>query len=177
MDLIREYLWFWLILGMVFVCMLFGLLFIFINMCISKTEKYALDRKATKKENKYQGRNETATPVLPPRTQFLLAEAQNYENITERPDGGQNTQSPFQQNMDDPHDHDLNQKDPCERKQIDDNAFQDHDQYLAEDPDYEEIAEQQADYVKVVDEDDVYPPLMEDYDDIAGDDKDYDDLG
>ncbi|XP_061754904.1 aquaporin-11-like [Nerophis ophidion] len=145
-------------------------------------EKYQLDHKATTKENNYQERNQTATPALPPRTQFLLAEAQSYENITEHPDSGQSSMFSFQQITAYPHDHDLNQEDPRERKQIldlqhDDNPFQDHEQNLAEVSDYEEVAEQSGDYVKVYDEGEVHPPLMEDYDDIAGKDQDYDDLG
>nr|XP_057942586.1 uncharacterized protein LOC131138046 isoform X1 [Doryrhamphus excisus] len=202
MDIVREYFWLWLLLAIIFVCVVMGLIFICINLCISKAGKHRLapDHKSTAMGKKYQERNQTMTPPLPPRTQFLLAEAQSYENISERPSCGQKIGSHFQQITTDFHDHEPNMVVPCEPKQILDlqpnyKTFHDFEHNLSPIPKYEEITDEQANYVKVDDEDEPFPPAppnqevvnpvedtMEDYDDVAGEDenqdeKDYDDVG
>nr|XP_057942587.1 uncharacterized protein LOC131138046 isoform X2 [Doryrhamphus excisus] len=164
MDIVREYFWLWLLLAIIFVCVVMGLIFICINLCISK------------------------------------AEAQSYENISERPSCGQKIGSHFQQITTDFHDHEPNMVVPCEPKQILDlqpnyKTFHDFEHNLSPIPKYEEITDEQANYVKVDDEDEPFPPAppnqevvnpvedtMEDYDDVAGEDenqdeKDYDDVG
>nr|XP_024659757.1 ring-infected erythrocyte surface antigen isoform X3 [Maylandia zebra] len=90
MAFIRKYLWLWVVVGMVFVSVVISIIFMFICKCISRkrgqhkipTVKNEFNFKT--ESNKYQQRNiETGTPPLPPRTQFLMAEAQSYENLAE----------------------------------------------------------------------------------------------
>ncbi|XP_077360985.1 uncharacterized protein LOC144006154 [Festucalex cinctus] len=114
MGLLREYIWLWLVLGIIFACLLIATIFAFINRCISRNEKHRFlqHRNDSKdKESKYQQRNQI-TPPLPPRIQFLLAEAQSYENIADVPNQRQNTMSH------DLHDHEHNMEDLPKHMQI-----------------------------------------------------------
>ncbi|XP_041808879.1 DNA-directed RNA polymerase II subunit RPB1-like [Chelmon rostratus] len=91
MDLLRKYMWVWVIGGMLFVCLVISLIFLLINKCISRGGKHRISQlhkgsDFSIKSNKYQERSfKAGTPPLPPRTQFLTAEAQSYENLAEEP--------------------------------------------------------------------------------------------
>ncbi|XP_030603159.1 uncharacterized protein scimp [Archocentrus centrarchus] len=89
MDLLRKHMWLWVVFGMVFMSVVISIIFLFICKCVSRRGKHRIAR--LKKEhsfrtesNKYQDRNtEAGIPPLPPRTQFLTAETQSYENLAE----------------------------------------------------------------------------------------------
>ncbi|KAF3705818.1 hypothetical protein EXN66_Car021509 [Channa argus] len=90
MGYLRKFLWLWVILGMIFVTVVISLVFFFINLCISRRGKHRIlqlqkPSSFNVESNKYQER-EPSIPPLPPRTQFLTAEAQSYENLAEVPD-------------------------------------------------------------------------------------------
>ncbi|XP_035864781.1 uncharacterized protein LOC116056118 isoform X3 [Sander lucioperca] len=179
MDYLRKYLWLWVIIAVIFACGMISIIFIIINKCISRQGKHRisqLQRRSsdfTVESNKYQERSfKIDTPPLPPRTQFLTAEAQSYENLAEVPEC---------QNMPD------YEQDKHDYEQ----AMPDYEQAM---PDYEQAIADQSDYVKVEDEDEevILPPpykdpdpaedntSTEDYDDIVGEDQgeeDYDDVG
>ncbi|XP_078122727.1 uncharacterized protein scimp [Sander vitreus] len=93
MDYLRKYLWLWMIIAVIFACGMISIIFIIINKCISRQGKHRisqLQRRSsdfTVESNKYQERSfKIDTPPLPPRTQFLTAEAQSYENLAEVPE-------------------------------------------------------------------------------------------
>lgn len=172
---------------MVFVTMVISLIFILINKCIFKDGKRrilqfqkSLDFKA--EGNKYQERNfEADIPPLPPRTQFLTAEAQSYENLAEVPDYEEATDNvhDYEQNVDDVHDYEESM-----------DVVHDYEQNMDDVHDYEQSLDGQSDYVKVEDEGVILPPPPyknpdpatdndsgEDYDDIGNEDEeDYDDV-
>ncbi|XP_034539167.1 uncharacterized protein LOC117812490 [Notolabrus celidotus] len=83
----------WVIIGMIFVSVVISVIFILINKCISKRGKHKITNPSLQKgtafkvsSNKYQETNLKGNiPSLPPRTQFLTAEAQSYENLAEVP--------------------------------------------------------------------------------------------
>ncbi|XP_076607270.1 uncharacterized protein scimp [Chaetodon auriga] len=176
MDLLRKYMWLWVIAGMLFVCLVISLIFLLINMCISRGGKSRISQlhrgsNSSAKSNNYQERTFKAiTPPLPPRTQFLTAEAQSYENLAGETNYVQSTPV-YEQSTPD---------------------------YEQSTPDYEQSTndyEQSIpDYVKVEEEKILPPPppyqdpdpadniSTEDYDDIGGEDEaqgeeDYDDVG
>ncbi|XP_046873451.1 SLP adapter and CSK-interacting membrane protein-like [Hypomesus transpacificus] len=97
MDLLREYFWLWIIIGMIFVSVVIGLTFYFINRWISKKAEVfrtnSPDHPSNSPEfyvqnNSYHPRDiENDLPPLPPRTQFKTCpEADCYENLAEPPD-------------------------------------------------------------------------------------------
>ncbi|XP_071362030.1 uncharacterized protein [Trachinotus anak] len=188
MSLLRKYIWFWVIFGMVIVSLVITLIFILINKCLFKKGKHRLSQLQRGaafniESNKYQERNiDTVIPPLPPRTQFLTAEAQSYENLAEAPDHVHSI-----------HGHD--QFTDNREHNIDDyeEALPEYEEAL---PEYEEALDQQPDYVKVEDEEKTFlslPPYKipapvedntstEDYDDIGDEaenqgEEDYDDVG
>ncbi|XP_031164112.1 uncharacterized protein LOC116056118 isoform X2 [Sander lucioperca] len=193
MDYLRKYLWLWVIIAVIFACGMISIIFIIINKCISRQGKHRisqLQRRSsdfTVESNKYQERSfKIDTPPLPPRTQFLTAEAQSYENLAEVPEC---------QNMpdyeQDKHDYEQAMPDYEQDKHDYEQAMPDYEQAM---PDYEQAIADQSDYVKVEDEDEevILPPpykdpdpaedntSTEDYDDIVGEDQgeeDYDDVG
>ncbi|XP_032433132.1 uncharacterized protein scimp [Xiphophorus hellerii] len=173
MALLRKYIWVIVILGMVFVSLVISLIFVLINKCISrKAGKHRIlqlqERPDFKIEsNKYQlTQSGTDTPPLPPRTQFLIAEALSYENLAEECE------------HDDQSDHDyeeaLDQMLDCVKVQ--DNLLYNHPntnsgvsvtqsyENLAEENDYEESVDPLPDYVKVEDETEILPPPLCDLD-------------
>ncbi|XP_008426759.1 uncharacterized protein scimp [Poecilia reticulata] len=169
MALLRKYIWVLVILGMVFVSLVISLIFILINKCISrKGGKHRILQHQEKpnvkiESNKYQlTQPVTDTPPLPPRTQFLTAEAQSYENLAEECE------------HDDQSDHDyeeaLDQKLDCVKVQENllcnhpntNSGVSDAQSYenLAEENDYEESVDPLPDYVKVEDETEILPPPL-----------------
>ncbi|XP_042074226.1 ring-infected erythrocyte surface antigen isoform X3 [Haplochromis burtoni] len=138
MAFIRKYLWLWVVIGMVFVSVVISIIFMFICKCISrkrgqhKIHNVKNEFNFKTESNKYQQRNiETGTPPLPPRTQFLLAEAQSYENLAEE-----------SQSI---HDYEDGN---CEQN------VSNHEESIH---DYEESTELQADYIKM-EGDIMFPP-------------------
>ncbi|XP_010768571.1 DNA-directed RNA polymerase II subunit RPB1 isoform X4 [Notothenia coriiceps] len=88
MELLRKYLWLWVILGSISVSLLIAVVFFCINQWLSRQGRHRITQlhrnksDLTIKSNKYQ----LETPPLPPRTQFLIAEAQSYENLADEHD-------------------------------------------------------------------------------------------
>ncbi|KAM7373982.1 hypothetical protein PAMP_006662 [Pampus punctatissimus] len=179
MEFLYKYMWLWVIIGMVFVSVVTCLIFMLINKCISASGNHRIlqihrSHNFSRQENKYQ---ETKIPPLPPRTQFLTAEAQSYENLAEVPNCEQDMDDvhDYEENIDDGHDYEEN---------IDD--VHDYEQNIDDVHDYEQNVDNQSDYVKVEDEELMLPPppdpaadnaSTEDYDDIGGEDEeDYDDV-
>ncbi|XP_045896445.1 zinc finger protein 768-like [Micropterus dolomieu] len=97
MALLRKYIWLLVILGMIFVSVVISLIFFLINKCISRQGKHRISNLHKRSyfninSNKYQETTLKAdVPPLPPRTQFLTAEAQSYENLAEAPEYEQST--------------------------------------------------------------------------------------
>ncbi|KAM7397588.1 hypothetical protein PAMA_005751 [Pampus argenteus] len=202
MDLVRKYMWLWVIIGMVFVSVVTCLIFMLIYKCISSSGKHRIlqiPRSGSfSQENKYQ---EKVVPSLPPRTQFLTAEAQSYENLAEVPNCEQDSDDvhdyeetvddghDYEQNIDDDHDYEQNIDDVHDYEQNIDGVH-DYEQNIDDVHDYEQSMDNQSDYVKVEDEELMLPPppyeapdpaadnaSTEDYDDIGGEDEeDYDDV-
>ncbi|XP_077596008.1 uncharacterized protein LOC144212205 isoform X2 [Stigmatopora nigra] len=87
MDLLRNYFWLWLILAIIFTSLFICIIFIFINKCIRQKGSHqrlsASRRYSEDKDSKKYEECRFPKPPLPPRTQFLLPEAQSYENIPE----------------------------------------------------------------------------------------------
>ncbi|XP_057677586.1 putative uncharacterized protein DDB_G0279653 [Corythoichthys intestinalis] len=117
MDSLRSHFWFWLLLGMIFTCLIIGIIFVFINMCIRKKGKKRFLRRHGDSQDMNSRKYEElshSNPPLPPRTQFLLTEAQSYENVAEVTDDRLKSMSlnQHQQNMADvpEHMHILDQK-------------------------------------------------------------------
>ncbi|XP_071761319.1 uncharacterized protein scimp [Centroberyx gerrardi] len=92
MDLLRKYIWLWVIIGIIFVSLVICLIFILINKCLSEDAESRTLRPHNGHEyytqsSKYHPKDlGEDVPPLPPRTQFLTAEAQSYENLAELPD-------------------------------------------------------------------------------------------
>ncbi|KAL3970647.1 apoptosis regulatory protein Siva [Sarotherodon galilaeus] len=167
MAFIREYLWLWVVVGMVFVSVVISIIFLFICKCMSRKGKHEINH--LKKEfnfktesNKYQERSiETGTPPLPPRTQFLMAEAQSYENLAEESqsihdyeDG--NCEQDLSNHEESIHDYedgnceqDLSNHEESIHDYEDGNCEQDLSNHEESIHDYEESTELQADYVKM----------------------------
>ncbi|XP_034746601.1 uncharacterized protein LOC117955920 isoform X2 [Etheostoma cragini] len=184
MDYLRKYLWLWVIIAVIFACGIISIIFFFINKCISRRGKHRisqLQRRSpdfTVESNKYQETGlKINTPPLPPRTQFLTAESQSYENLAEVPEC-QNIPDYEEDN------HDYEEAVP--------DYEQDKHDYEQAMPNYEQAMAEQSDYVKVEDEEVILPPpymdqdqaedntSTEDYDDIADanhSEEDYDDVG
>ncbi|XP_070839499.1 uncharacterized protein [Chaetodon trifascialis] len=200
MDLLRKYMWLWVIAGMLFVCLVISLIFLLINKCISRGgENFSLIVSLFRSNNYQERAFKAVTPPLPPRTQFLTAEAQSYENLAEEPSYEQCTPE-YEQSIPDyvqgiP---DYEQSTPDYEQSTPDyvQGIPDYEQstpdYEQSTPDYEQST---PDYVKV-DEENILPPpppyqdpdpaadniSTEDYDDIGGEDEaqgdeDYDDVG
>ncbi|XP_061659382.1 uncharacterized protein LOC133491795 [Syngnathoides biaculeatus] len=95
MALLQQYFWLGLIVVIIFVCLLIAVIFVFINMCILKKGKHRILQDHRDSEDKERKPQEWAqdTPPLPPRTQFLYAEAQSYENFAKLPDDEPKTMS------------------------------------------------------------------------------------
>ncbi|XP_030292988.1 glutamic acid-rich protein isoform X4 [Sparus aurata] len=199
----------WLIAGIIFVSVVIVLIFLLINRCLFRAGKHRIsqlhrrsDFRAT--NNQYQERKlADDTPPLPPRTQFLTAEAQSYENLAEVPDSEESTPD-YEQVKDDFRQDvgDYEQATP-DYEQATPDYEQDVGDYEQATPDYEQATpdyeQDVADYVKVEEEEKIVPPpplyqdpdpaadnTSEDYDDIdeLGDedegqdeDEDYDDVG
>nr|XP_046161677.1 uncharacterized protein LOC123999712 isoform X3 [Oncorhynchus gorbuscha] len=82
MEPLRDLFWLWVVLGMIFVSMVIGLIFILINQCISKkaAEQYNTNTPSRTtpqyyaQSSKYHLKDlEDDLPPLPPRTQFLTS--------------------------------------------------------------------------------------------------------
>ncbi|XP_005458314.1 uncharacterized protein LOC102083076 isoform X1 [Oreochromis niloticus] len=148
MPFIRKYLWLWVVVGMVFVSVVISIIFLFICKCVSRKGKHKINH--LKKEfnfktesNKYQERSiETGTPPLPPRTQFLMAEAQSYENLAEE------SQS-IHDYEDGNCEQDLSNHEESIHDYEDGNCEQDLTNHEESIHDYEESTELQADYIKM----------------------------
>ncbi|CAK6964551.1 uncharacterized protein LOC116056118 isoform X1 [Scomber scombrus] len=159
MTFFRQYLWLWVILGIIFVSVMISLIFVLINKWINEQGKLRilqLDRAATGfniQSNKYEQRNPDGdTPALPPRTQFLKAEAQSYENLAEETtedehdyEEAANDVHKYEQNADDDHDYEEATNNVHNYEQ---NAVGDHDyeQNADDDHDYEENVDGEHDY-------------------------------
>ncbi|XP_038565292.1 DNA-directed RNA polymerase II subunit RPB1-like [Micropterus salmoides] len=204
MALLRKYIWLLVILGMIFVSVVISLIFFLINKCISRQGKHRISNLHKRSDfnissNKYQETTLKAdVPPLPPRTQFLTAEAQSYENLAEAPEYEQSTPDYVQstpdyvQSMPDyvQSTPDYVQSTPDYVQSMPDyeQNIADYEQSTPDDvqsmQDYEQIADvqsldEQPDYVKV-DEEEILPPpppcedpaednsSTEDYDDIGG---------
>ncbi|XP_068509190.1 uncharacterized protein [Syngnathus scovelli] len=141
-------------------CLLISIIWFFIHMCCNVNYRYRKDTKY----NTYQERKRT-TPPLPPRTQFLLAEAQDYENITEVPEV----------------EHELDMDDLLKQRQIlDTNNSQDYDQISHDQVDYVEVEEEPQEAFSLVPSYEDVPKLAEDatddYDDVEDGNQDYDNI-
>ncbi|KAK2828405.1 hypothetical protein Q5P01_019439 [Channa striata] len=204
MDILRKFIWLWVIIGMIFVSVMIGLIFILINKCISRRGKHRLSQiqkpsSFSVESNKYQER-ESSIPPLPPRTQFLTAEAQSYENLAEIPDYEQALPE-YEENV-----NDYEQALPEYEENVNDyeqalpeyeENVNDYEQALPEYegnvndyeealPEYEPNMNEQPDYVKIDDEKEIFPDppgdntSTEDYDDIGDEaenhEEDYDDV-
>ncbi|XP_040005989.1 titin-like [Xiphias gladius] len=208
MELLRKYFWALVIFGMIFVSCMISLIFLLINKCISRQEKHRislLQRESlfSVKSNEYQERDlEANIPPLPPRTQFLTAEAQSYENLAEVPEHQQSIDD-YEQNTDD---YEQNIDDYEEALPEYEEALPEYEEALPEYeqalpeyeealpeyeqalpeyeealPEYEEALDDQPDYVKVEDEKQILPPLLPYQDPDPAEDnastEDYDDIG
>ncbi|KAK6317240.1 hypothetical protein J4Q44_G00126400 [Coregonus suidteri] len=92
---LREFL-LWVVLGMIFVSLVIGLIFVLINKCISKkaaeqsntnTPSHTMPE-CYARSSKYHPKDlEDDLPPLPPRTQFLTScpETESYENLADLP--------------------------------------------------------------------------------------------
>ncbi|XP_008280684.1 uncharacterized protein scimp [Stegastes partitus] len=142
MNFFRQYALL-LLIGAILVSLVICFIFFLINKCISKRgEHQFLQRMKTSafkvESNKYQERDpEAIIPPLPPRTQFLTAEAQSYENLAEVPD--------YEQCADD-------------YEQCADDYEQCTADYEQSTADYEQSTDQQPEYVKVEEEEEILPP-------------------
>ncbi|GAA6233511.1 uncharacterized protein LOC117955920 isoform X2 [Lates japonicus] len=193
MDLARRYMWVWVIVGVIFVSVVISLIFLLINKCISRGGKHRISQLErgslfTVKSNTYQERNlDDNSPPLPPRTQFLTAEAQSYENLAEVPEHEENIED-CEQATDGHGPDDYEEALPAYEEPL--------PEYEEALPEYEEAVDQQPDYVKIEEEEMILPPppsynktdpaddnvSTEDYDDIGGEEEnqgeeDYDDVG
>lgn len=172
MDFFRQYVLL-LLIGMILISIVIMFIFFLINKCISRRGKHKiphLERGAVFKaeSNKYQERNpDVANPPLPPRTQFLTAEAQSYENLAEVSDYEQCT-ADYEQSTDQQPDY---VKVEEEEKTLPPPPPYDHPgpdmtagvaglsyENLAEEHDYEQSTDQQPDYVQVEEEEAILPP-------------------
>ncbi|XP_005725453.1 uncharacterized protein scimp isoform X2 [Pundamilia nyererei] len=209
MAFIRKYLWLWVVVGMVFVSVVISIIFMFICKCISrkrgqhKIHNVKNEFNFKTESNKYQQRNiETGTPPLPPRTQFLMAEAQSYENLAEESqsihdyeDG--NCEQNVSNHEESIHDYEESTELQADYVKMEGDIMfppppvvnsmsgsvleaQSYEN-LAEENDYVESVDNQLDYVKMNEEDQAGDNTStEDYDDIGGeeeDEEDYDDVG
>ncbi|KAM4544474.1 uncharacterized protein scimp [Odontesthes bonariensis] len=172
MALLRKYIWVLVILGMIFVSVVIGLIFLLINNCLSRKGKHRISqlqrRSDTKVEsNKYNERNlDNQVPVLPPRTQFLTAEAQSYENLAEE-------EHDYEESMDQKPDY-VKVEDETEirhppplyaapdpKMNCGVSVGESYENLAEEEHDYEESTDQQPDYVKVEDETEIlHPPPL-----------------
>ncbi|XP_030292986.1 chromosomal replication initiator protein DnaA isoform X2 [Sparus aurata] len=200
----------WLIAGIIFVSVVIVLIFLLINRCLFRAGKHRIsqlhrrsDFRAT--NNQYQERKlADDTPPLPPRTQFLTAEAQSYENLAEVPDSEESTpdyeqvKDDFRQDVGDYEQAtpDYEQATPDYEQDVGDyeQATPDYEQdvgdyeqatpdYEQATPDYEQATpdyeQDVADYVKVEEEEKIVPPppLYQDPDPAADNtSEDYDDI-
>ncbi|XP_030292987.1 chromosomal replication initiator protein DnaA isoform X3 [Sparus aurata] len=193
----------WLIAGIIFVSVVIVLIFLLINRCLFRAGKHRIsqlhrrsDFRAT--NNQYQERKlADDTPPLPPRTQFLTAEAQSYENLAEVPDSEESTpdyeqvKDDFRQDVGDYEQAtpDYEQATPDYEQATPDyeQATPDYEQdvgdYEQATPDYEQATpdyeQDVADYVKVEEEEKIVPPppLYQDPDPAADNtSEDYDDI-
>ncbi|XP_051793635.1 uncharacterized protein LOC110964118 isoform X2 [Acanthochromis polyacanthus] len=165
MDFYRQYVLL-LLIGMILISFVIIFIFFLINKCISRRGKHKishLERRAVVKadSNKYQERNpDVVNPPLPPRTQFLTAEAQSYENLAEVSDYEQCT-ADYEQSTDQQPDYVKVE----EEEEILPPPPYDHPgpgmtagvaglsyENLAEEHDYEQSTDQQPDYVQLEEE-------------------------
>ncbi|KAM3601201.1 uncharacterized protein V6R79_008898 [Siganus canaliculatus] len=207
-GLLRKYLWLWVLLGMVFVSLVISLIFLIINKCLLRRGKHRISnlhrRSKTALSNKYQEANiKAGIPPLPPRTQFLTAEAQSYENLTERnlpsspgyAGGTHDHAGGTHDHAGDSHDY---EKETHDYEQATSDYEQATPDYVQATPDYEQATSDyeqatpdyepdMADYVKVEEEQTEHilpppppPPTQYIYPDPPEDDastEDYDDIG
>ncbi|XP_028277214.1 uncharacterized protein scimp [Parambassis ranga] len=126
MDPLRKLLLL-LIIGIIFVSGVIGIIFFIINKCLFRRGKHRISQlqkgsSFNTESNKYYIKDsEAAVPPLPPRTQFLTAEAQSYENLAE---------ADYEQSI-----HDYQQDVPDYVQSIDDYQQDVHD-YEKDVPDY-----------------------------------------
>ncbi|XP_020564817.1 protein bfr2 [Oryzias latipes] len=166
MKTLRQNIWLLVVVGMIFVSVVISLIFIIINICISRRGKQTfvpLQRRSDSKlkSNKYQEINVfQGTPPLPPRTQFLLAEAQSYENLAKGTEDEESLGN-YEESVDPPPDFG-NRNDgtelycePDPKTESGPAADQSYEN-LSEEHDYEESTDQ-FDYVKVDDEPETSP--------------------
>lgn len=165
MALLRKYFWVLVILGMVFVSLVVSLIFLVINKCISrKAGRLQLSQLQESsdvriKSNKYQATQPgSKTPPLPPRTQFLGAEAQSYENLAE--DCDDQSEHDYEETTDQKLDCVQLQQNPVYNHPNVSSGVLDAQSYenLAEENDYEESVDPQQDYMEVEDEKESYLP-------------------
>ncbi|XP_035800742.2 uncharacterized protein LOC118469793 [Amphiprion ocellaris] len=170
MDFFRQYVLL-LLIGMILISLVIIFIFFLINKCISRRGKHKiphLERGALFKadSNKYQERNPDAVnPPLPPRTQFLTAEAQSYENLVEVSDYEECT-ADYEQSTDQQPDYVKVEEEilppppPYEHQGPGMTAGVAGQSYenLAEEHDYEQSTDQQPDYVQVQEEEEILPP-------------------
>ncbi|KAK5858248.1 hypothetical protein PBY51_002401 [Eleginops maclovinus] len=88
MELLRRYLWVWVILGSLSASAAISIIFICINRWLSRQGRHIIQQLHRNnsdfpiKSNKYP----VETPPLPPRTQFLREAAQSHENLADEHD-------------------------------------------------------------------------------------------
>ncbi|XP_068187577.1 uncharacterized protein [Antennarius striatus] len=176
MDPWREHFWLWVTVGMVVVSLLIGLVFIFINKCISRAGKHRISSLRSRSDfntesNKYQQRVDDPPFVRTP----VVSGAESHENMEESTHDYEKVVPDYQQDVPD------YQQDVPDYEQDEPDYEQDVPDYEQDVPDYEQdvpdYEQEMFDYVKVVDD-----TSTEDYDDIGDDkdlhdDEDYDDLG
>ncbi|RVE64202.1 hypothetical protein OJAV_G00143660 [Oryzias javanicus] len=162
MDPLRQNIWLLVVVGMIFVSVVISLIFILINICISRKGKkrfVPLQKRPDSrlKSNTYKERTlNVSTPPLPPRTQFLLAEAQSYENLAEAPEDEESLGN-YEECVDPPPGSPVNDGTElyCQPDPKTESAPAAGESYenLTEEHDYEES----IDYVKVDDEPETLP--------------------
>ncbi|MEQ2257137.1 hypothetical protein ILYODFUR_031468 [Ilyodon furcidens] len=110
---------------------------------------------------------DSGTPPLPPRTQFLTAEAQSYENLAEELDCEDQSDHDYEETLDQKLDSVKVQENArnlcppplCNHPSMNsDVSVSQSYENLAEENDYEESVDPQLDYVKVEDETESFPP-------------------
>ncbi|XP_015243380.1 PREDICTED: uncharacterized protein LOC107093074 isoform X2 [Cyprinodon variegatus] len=173
MAFLRKYIWVVLILVMIFVSLVIGIIFVFINKCISKKGRHRILQLQGRSDGRVESNKyllnhpDTGTPPLPPRTQFLTAEAQSYENLAEGQEGDDQSDHDYEEALDQKLDTVKVQDNTgtfrppptCNLPNSNSNisAGQSYEN-LAEENDYEESTDQQPDYVKVEDETQSFAP-------------------
>nr|XP_020454283.1 uncharacterized protein LOC109959350 [Monopterus albus] len=179
MDFLRKFNLL-VIIGMIFASVVLGLIFFFINKCISRRGKHRISQlqkksslsvRSVKSENKYQERN-LDIPALPSRKQFLTAAAQSYENLAEVPDCEQDNVS-SEEDI-----HDYEQPSPEYEQNMDEQPdylkLENEEEIVPlPSPEYEQNMDEQPDYLKLENEEEIIPPPSPEYEQNMDEQPDY----